>query len=387
MIIDFYAGKFGLTGKPDVQSHRQIIMKNTILLFFAGLILSMQSYAQPQRESDVNSPDKAKLDSMTAAINSQQYPNIHSVLISYRGNTVFERYFKGEDEEWGQKKGLIAHGPTDLHDLRSCSKSVVSACTGIAISKGMIKSINQRVMEFFPEYKSLDTGLRSKLTLEHLLTMSSGILWNEEVPYDNPLNSEIRMTSSPDPTKYVLSQPFTSKPGDLWSYNGGTTQLLAAVIKKVSGLEIDVFAVRYLFGPLGITNYEWKKFPGLDLPAAASGLRLTSRDMLKFGLLYLNDGVYDKKRILEGQWVNESMKTHISRGRGEGYGYQFWMMDSKSLGGDYMLPACVGNGDQRIFIDQKKQLVVVVTAGNYNKWDIPKGSFELLADYIYPALR
>ena len=362
-------------------------MKNTIILYFAALIVSVHSYAQPQHPSGIDSPDAAKLDSMTAAINSQQYSNIHGVLISHKGNTVFEKYFKGEDEEWGDKKGVVEHGPADLHDLRSCSKSIVSACIGVAISKGMMKNVHQRVMDFFPEYKSLDTGLRSKLTLENLLTMSSGISWNEDVPYDNPLNSEIRMTTSPDPIKYVLSQPFNARPGDLWSYNGGTTQLLAAVIKKVSGLEIDVFAVRYLFTPLGITKYEWKKFPGLDLPAAASGLRLTQRDMLKFGLLYLNNGMYDKKRILEEEWVKESMKTQISRGRGKGYGYQFWMMDGKNLGADYMLPACVGNGDQRIFIDQQKQLVVIITAGNYNKWDLPKGSFELLANYIYPALR
>jgi CubicO group peptidase (beta-lactamase class C family) len=373
----------------------------SLIVFFALLVACKQQKKPTDREepqsvqvietgeADAAGVNTHTLEDMEKAIISNDYPNIHSVLISKNGKLVYEHYFQGTDELWGDSLGLIQHGRQGLHDIRSISKSIVSACIGLAIEQGKIKDVNQRVFDFFPEYAKYNVGLKSSLTLEHLLSMTSGLEWNEDLPYSDPENSEIKMTSSPDPMEYVLSRPMESTPGAIWKYNGGTTQLLAAVIKKTTGLQIDDFAEQYLFGPLEISVFEWTKFPQTEMPAAASGLRLTSRDLLKFGMLYAQKGQWKGKQLLSEDWVGESIKSHIMFGRNNnvGYGYQFWVLDGNTIADNQNHPivAAVGNGDQRIYFDEVNQLIVVVTAGNYNKWSIKKDSEALLSDFIYPS--
>jgi CubicO group peptidase (beta-lactamase class C family) len=219
--------------------------------------------------------------------------------------------------------------------------------------------------------------------------MTSGLVWNEDIPYDNPENSEIKMINSANPVEYVLSQPMEVAPGQVWRYNGGTTQLLAAIIEKTTGKKIDQFANEYLFQPLGITSFEWNKYPGTDLPAAASGLRLRSRDLLKFGLLYNQKGVWQDKQIIDPKWIEESFQWHVSIGPNShgGYGYLFWLHTDSLPVISIPLIAAMGNGDQRIFIQKPLDLVIVITAGNYNKWGIKKNSDAIMLNYIYPAVK
>src|SRR5688572_21599128 len=218
--------------------------------------------------------DSSIVNKIDTAITNGTYPNIHSLLIVRNNKLVYEHYWPGIDQSWGEDLGIRMQGKDSLHDIRSISKSIVSACIGIAIQQGKIKSVDQKVLSFFPAYAAQDTGLKSALTIKHLLTMSSGLVWNEDVPYDNPENSEIKMILSPDPVGYVLSQPMAAPPGQVWKYNGGTTQLLAAILERTTGQSVDQFARDYLFKPLGITVFEWLKYPGTNMPAAASGLRL-----------------------------------------------------------------------------------------------------------------
>jgi CubicO group peptidase (beta-lactamase class C family) len=185
--------------------------------------------------------------------------------------------------------------------------------------------------------------------------MSSGLSWNEDVPYDNPENSEIKMIRSSNPVEYVLSQPMDFPPGKVWKYNGGTTQVLAAIIEKTTGKRVDQFAKEYLFKPLGIERFEWAQYPATNLPAAAS--------------------------------ISESSQSYVDRPGGGGYGYQFWLWKDTLNRKLTSLVACVGNGDQRIFIDKTNDMVVVVTAGNYNKWEIKNNSGALVKNYVYPALK
>ncbi|WP_332736177.1 serine hydrolase domain-containing protein [Flavihumibacter sp.] len=320
------------------------------------------------------------IEELNKQLDAGVYPNIHSVLIYKNDKLVFEKYYRGKDELWGDDLGVIEHRAGDLHDIRSISKSVVSACIGIAIDQGKIKSIDQKVFDFFKEYSVYDTGMKKELSIKHLLMMTSGLEWNEDVPYDNPENSEIQMTESADPIEFVLSRPMALPAGKEWKYNGGTTQLLAAIIERVSGKKLDAFASEYLFKPLGIKKFEWVKFPGTNNPAAASGLRLSSRDLLKFGILYRNKGKWNGKQILSGKWVEESFNTLIKfPGAGNNsYGYQFWLMNDTLQGKPVKIMAAVGNGDQRIFLDEVNDLVVVTTAGNYNLWTIKNNAYALL---------
>lgn len=347
---------------------------------------SFSGNKQKEIKSGINA---AIIKAMDSAVTNGIYPNIHSILISRGNKLLFEKYYHGKDEYWGRDLGIIRHAKDSLHDIRSISKSIVSACVGLAIEQGKIKNVNQRVFDFFPEFKRLDTGIISLLTVKHLLVMNSGLVWNEDLPYTDPQNSEIRMTRSGNPVEFVLSQPLEYPPGIQWKYNGGTTQLLASIIEKTTGKMIDEFANTYLFKPLGITKYDWVKFPGTQLPAAASGLRLTSEALLKFGLMYANNGLYNQKQIIPAQWVKESMQSHIVRPNTNGkgaYGYQLWILSDTVAGRPVHLVMGAGNGNQRIFIDKEHDLVAVITAGNYNKWNIKNNSNAVLKDFIYPAI-
>lgn len=313
------------------------------------------------------------------SIQTGYYPNRHSLLIYKNDKLVLEKYFSGKDEKaWAGDVGVIEHTANTLHDLRSVSKSIVSSCIGIAIAKGEIKDVDQKVFDFFPEYENFNVGSKKGLTIEHLLTMSSGLEWNEDIPYDNPQNSEMLMTASKDPLAYILSRPMADLPGTTWKYNGGTTQLLAEIIKRASGKSVAEFANENIFKKLGITEYEWVQFPGTDNPIAASGLRLRPRDILKFGILYQNNGQWKGEQVVSQLWVDQSFTSKVSRPGNGGYGYQFWIFNDTIQSKAMTWPAAVGNGDQRIFFDKQNDLLVVMTAGNYNKWDIKNNSFAIL---------
>lgn len=364
---------------PELRELKSKYIKmKKILPLLLSVFLFQDTHAQVINSSIIHS--------MEVVIGNGTYPNIHSILIAYHNKLVYEKYWTGQDENWGYDLGIAIHAKDSLHDVRSISKSIVSACIGIAIQQGKIKSVNEKIFDFFPEYAKQDTGIKSMLTIKHLLTMSSGLAWNEDVPYDNPENSEIRMIRSANQVEYVLSQPMDFPPGKVWNYNGGTTQLLAAILEKTTTMKVDEFANEYLFKPLGITRFEWAKYPGTNQPAAASGLRLTSRDLLKFGLLYNNRGIWNHKHIVPEKWVEESFQSQIKQPDGGSYGYQFWLHQDTIMNIPISIVACIGNGDQRIFFDKAHDLVVVVTAGNYNKWDIKNNSYALLKKYIYPAL-
>lgn len=375
-----------------------------IIQIFAGIlviIFSISGCSQPSEKASgterlttdsdfaIAKPESVGFDpviinELIDSIKTGFYPNRHSLLIYKNEQLVVEEYFTGKDENWGEDLGIVQYNDSLLHDLRSVSKSVVSACIGIAIAQGKIKSVDQPVFDFFEDYQQFNSEGREELTIKHLLTMTSGLKWNEEVPYDNPENSEIQMINSGDGIGFVLSREIVSQPGTVWQYNGGTTELLAEIIHRVSGQNVHEFAKEFLFLPIGISNSEWTISPATGFPAAASGLRLTPRSMLKFGMLYLQEGKWNGEHIVPKEWVTESFEPHILRPDGEGYGYQFWIFDYVIQGKTLHLPVAVGNGDQRIFYDFKNKMLIVTTAGNYNQWYIENDASAVL-EKVYTA--
>ena len=178
---------------------------------------------------------------MTQKIKEQEYPNIHSVLIAEKGHLIYEEYFEGKDENFGRDLGFVKHNDTTLHDIRSISKSVVAILIGTCIDRGLIKGVDEKISSFYPEYAF--EGEKAEWTIEHFLTMTTGLRWNENVSYDNPSNDEIKMNSSEDPINYVFSQPIETVPGTTWNYNGGATQILANIVEKVS--KQNIFSYLY----------------------------------------------------------------------------------------------------------------------------------------------
>jgi len=291
--------------------------------------------------------------------------NAHAILIARHGKLVYEHYFTGEDWAWGKPLGSVAYDASKLHDLRSITKSVTSLLFGIAVDRGWIADLDTPVFHFFPEYADLRAAEKDKITLRHLLTMSAGFAWNEDLPYANPQNSERLMTDAPDRCRYVLEQPIVRPPGRAYIYNGGLTALLAAILPKATGQPLDVLAQRELFSPLGIGEVEWIRY--LDgTPVAASGLRMRPRDLLKIGQIVLDGGCWQGKQVVSRAWIEESTAPHIN---GEGlffYGYQWWLGRSLSNREEIKWISGVGYGGQRLYIVPSKGLVVVTMAGLYN---------------------
>lgn len=327
------------------------------------------------------------MNDMTDSIIKGVYPNVHSVLVFKNNKLVYEKYWPGMDWAWGRITGLRYHNRDSLHDLRSISKTFVAAAVLLAIEQYKI-SLHQRVFDFFPEYAKYDTGIKREITIKHLLTMSSGFEWNELIDYIDSANSIRKMHRTPDPLEYFFSQRLIQKPGEVFNYNGGNTETLAAIIRKVSKMPIDTFINRYIFKPLGISQYYWHRRP-FDSSRIMSdaGLRLRSRDMGKLGLLFINDGRWHGKQILPSHLVMESMQQQVDRDKLNGYTYQMWLWRDTVMKTLVTSVQAAGNGGQRIVINKELKLVIVITAGNYrNEENVKKKSDDLYLDFIYPAV-
>ncbi len=357
-------------------------MKKVLYLL---LLILVTCQKPPQAQKAIHQISSSHLENLDAALNSGEFENIHSILISQNDSLIYKRYLPGRDYTWGNVDlGTVLYNDTTLHDTRSISKSVVSACIGIALDRGIIQSLEQKVFEFFPNYVHFGDSIKNQITLRHLLTMSDGLKWDES---GTPITgSEIEMENSEDPIAFILSQPMEYAPGEKWNYNGGATELLAQVIQKQSGLTIYEFAQLYLFEPLEISKHQWVNYGSNGIPAGPSGLRLTSLDLLKIGQLYLNGGKWKGRQILSDKWVKESLKTSIYKEEFKavkaGYGYQFWTWEHPTETGSHYLAVAHGLGDQKIYVDQKNELLVVVTAGNYFNPDLMFQSMGLL-DILY----
>lgn len=295
--------------------------------------------------------------------------NVHAVLMARNGKLVFEHYFTGKDEAWGKPLGKVTYDADKHHDLRSITKSVVALAFGIARERGGLDDLDQPVFDFFPEHADLATGEKKDITLRHLLEMSTGLEWNEDVPYSDPANSEICMTHAQDRCRYDLEQPLVRSPGRAWIYNGGTTALIAEIIFRTTGLQVDALAREALFVPLGITESDWLTYDN-GVPIAASGLRLKPRDLLKLGQLVLDRGKAGDRQIVPSDWIDAMTTPQINGMMQFFYGYQWWLGRSLINRQEVTWSAGVGWGGQRLFVVPSQNLVVVVHAGLYDKPDM-----------------
>jgi CubicO group peptidase (beta-lactamase class C family) len=356
-----------------------LVNKIPTLLFGLLLIVGCDNTVKKNKPVRLHNESSSKIiNEITDSIYSSYYPNIHSLLIYNSGEVMYEKYFEGEDQLWGDQIGRIKFDENTLHDVRSISKSVVSACIGIAIKEGSIESINQNIFDFFEDYKELETGQKNKLTVRHLLTMTSGLDWDESVPINN---TEGELEKSLDKVSFVLSRDLIHDPGKKWNYSGGNTELLAHIILRTTGKNIYQYAKEKIFDKINIENSTWTNYAGTNIPASASGLRLTSRGLLNFGLLYLNDGKWENEQILPSLWANESLKTTILHKDSQelmgGYGYQFWTWEQPFKGDNIHMADASGNGGQKIIIDKSNQILIVITAGNYNNWTLENDSYSI----------
>ena len=298
--------------------------------------------------------DSARLAQMLDSIR-QQHLSLHSLLVIRNGYIVSETYF----EPFGQES---------RHELYSCTKSFISTLIGIAIDQGYIDGTDRRVVDFFPEvtFANLDSQKES-MTLEDLLTMRSGLDWQEGDPVYQA------MYQSADWVRFVLDKPIAQPPGSLFNYCSGCSHVLSAILQQSVGMNARAYAEKNLFTPLGISNLRWDT-DASGIPIGGWGLQMTSRDMAKLGYLYLQGGKWDGQQILSAGWVKAATQMHTGTDGELGYGYQWWTYPSR---GAY---TALGRFGQTIFVVPEAALIVVTTAGIDNHDPI----FQWIEQYILP---
>jgi CubicO group peptidase (beta-lactamase class C family) len=363
------------------------------------------NYRPPENINDgfeVGSLDEANIDSalIEKAVDSiyrGRYEEVHSILIYRDGKLVFEEYFKGHIFKYDTVNNTNHHGDlvawdrTMLHNVMSVTKSITSACIGIAVDNGFIGSVHQSIFDYLPNYQHLKKDGKDKITIEHLLTMTSGLSWNEwALPYSNPKNDVIMMALAEDPVIYYLNKPLLDEPGTSFNYAGGSNILLGEILRNATKMNIDEFSGKYLFGPLGIAQYFWTKYRNGVIDAAGS-IKITPRDMAKIGVTFLNRGVWKGKRVISEEWVDKSAVSF--RGNSwmndwddhygmRGYSYSWWTHQFVRSGNRINMFYAAGWGGQFIMVIPELNTVGVFTCGNYTAYRPP---FEILKKFILPA--
>jgi CubicO group peptidase (beta-lactamase class C family) len=288
---------------------------------------------------------------MNSSVLDEMIQHIEDLSAPMRGLIVTRNGYIVKESHWAY------YTNRSTHHIFSCTKSFTGTLVGIAIKEGFIDNVGQRVIDFFPgmTIENLDSR-KEAMTLEHVLTMTTGLDWNEwNNSYADPTNMYNQMFGSPNPIQFFLDLPMVHEPGEQWMYTTGASHLLSAIIQETTGMTTREFAEEYLFDPLNITIGTWN----VDVQGINNGgtqLYVTTRAMAKLGLLYLNNGTWDGEEILPEDWVYQASSPHANIAQDMDYGYQWWI-DTP----DGMYHA-VGSEGQYIYVVPEYNVVFSITA-------------------------
>jgi CubicO group peptidase (beta-lactamase class C family) len=273
---------------------------------------------------------------------AEAMPRLHSLLVSRGGELLIERYFNGKDQ-------------ADIANVKSVSKSLISALVGIAIDRGHIASLRQPIADYFgDELASQTDAPKRAITIEHLLTMQSGLETTSNRNYG-------AWVLSPDWVAYALRQPLENPPGTTMVYSTGNTHLLSAILTEATGRDTLTYARDVLAQPLGFYLAAWPKDPR-GVYFGGNDMELTPRQMLAFGELYLNDGRANGKQIVPQRWVEASLvpRAESRRERDRYYGYGWWIRDAAGV----TTPYAWGFGGQFIILVPELDVAIVATSAS-----------------------
>lgn len=315
--------------------------------------------------------DTKKLSALDSVIKAE-YSNISGIVIVRNGSIAYEKYYNG-------------YGADDALHVASVTKSVLSALVGIAINKGFIKSTDQKVLDFFPEYRlRVNEMQKREIRIKHLLTMTAPYSYDQE-PFE-------ALCSSPDWAKFTLDSIDEKGKIGSFKYSTAGAHLLSTIITRSTGKSARKFANEYLFKPIGmkgIPDYEMKAFGYEDLfgkdvrgwvkdPSGNStggwGLTLTPRDMARFGFLYLNQGLWDNQQIIPRKWIEETTAMNPNH-----YGYLWWLFNDNGV---FAYSALGDGGNVICCIPEKDMVVAIASEFMMNARD----RLTLIKEHIIPAV-
>jgi CubicO group peptidase (beta-lactamase class C family) len=323
----------------------------------------------------VSTPAQQGLDPMLVAelyYNAGELERLYGLLVVKNGHLIAEKYFH---EGSAAQKARV----------QSVTKSYTSALVGIALERGCLSSVNQRMLDFFPEVAGQITDPRKEqITIRELLQMRAGFPWEESDPalWEGLLSGRY--------VPLIEGFPLVRDPGTAFHYSNLTSNWLGIIVDRACGAHLRPYAEENLFSPMGVEAGKW----GTDWDGHNNGcgdLHLTARDMAKFGLLYINDGEYEGNQILPADWVHDSLQTYsedawdnIGRFHDIGYGYHWW----SAKAGDHGVSFAWGHGGQLIVLVDELDMVVVTTADPFylqhdgQSWKHEKATISLVADFV-----
>jgi CubicO group peptidase (beta-lactamase class C family) len=337
------------------------VTKMKVLILSVLILITLNLQSQTIQLTDLDSAT-ATADRLIETNPRIFFKNVECFIVSYDGQT---------------RKDL-------LHHIQSQTKSIVSLLLGIAIDKGFVQGEDELVSICFPGYFTSAGSVKSDLTIKDILTMSAGFEWEEMIPLDDPENDNINMFNSRDYLKYILSKPVSDSLYVHFNYNSGCPMIIAGIIEKAAQMRLDRFAEKYLLEPLGITDYRWIK-DSTGFCHAGGGLYMKPADMVKIGLLVMNQGMWKNQQIISENRIRKIIHPCIAANFGEReYGY-FWRINKYALnqGRTVTVVSAEGAGGQKLYIFPDYKLVVAFTERNYTT---PQVSPLFIRESILPLL-
>jgi CubicO group peptidase (beta-lactamase class C family) len=314
------------------------------------------------------------LAALGQAIENDEHPDFHSLLIARHGQLVFESYYHGYDS-------------TQLHDIRSAGKSFTSTLIGIAIDQGSIPNVDAPILPYFKQYephRNVDHWKES-IRVQDLLMMMSGLDADDNDP--STPGCENNMLKSDSWIRYSLDLPMREAPGQSWVYAGTNSMLLAGLLESATERPFLDFAIDHLFEPLGIANFAWETSPQGEV-AGQGFLSMCARDMLKLGQLFLKGGSWLGQQVVSRQWAEAatSCRVELPNERDAGYGYQWWRISLNLEARSFKCYFASGNGGNKIFVLPSLDMVVGMASSAYGQPYMHTRSHEVLRQVVRAAV-
>ncbi|MBC3760019.1 serine hydrolase [Hyunsoonleella sp. SJ7] len=358
-----------------------------------------ESTEKASKTISVQKDISAVADSINLEINNGEYGLIDRFMVIQNEKLLADFKYEQDYETIAQKYDTTNHqynynhpnwhpyyNQTNLHTLQSTTKSITSILLGIAFDLNKDFDVNTSVVSLFENYdvKSWDKR-KNEMTIEDLLTMRSGLKWNE-ADYNDPFNDCTLLEESDEWIKFVLDKPTDTIPGTKFNYNSGASVLLGKIVRIITGKRIDKWAEETLFEPLGIKDYYWKETPDGEIDTEG-GLYLSPEDLSKIGLLFLNKGKWNNKQIVSEYWTKIATSPVVQDVNPDdesktGYGYQWWV--PKHSNGRSEVFATNGFGGQYLMLAPDYNLIVVFNGWNIND-KVQKSTWKVLEDRIIPV--
>jgi len=381
--------------KKTTNLYRQYFLLSTNLILILSMLvgcgpstaeLATVSYAPlPGDDWKVSTPAEQGLDPNLVAelyYNAAELDTLYGLLIVKNGHLIAEGYF---NEGSIEQKAFLA----------SATKSFTSALVGIALDQDCLSSIDQKMIEFFPEFADqIDDPRKEQITIRDLLQMRSGYVWEERTSYMDEL-----FASGGYMLPLIVEFPLTNDPGTEFGYSNLTSHILAIIVARGCDTNLNSFAQEHLFSPIGAEVGDWSQDED-GYYYGAHGIPLSARDRAKFGLLYLNDGEYDGNQVVSSDWVEDSLQKYSERidisgwipgitsrigyYRDLGYGYQWW----SARAGDHEFSYAAGHGGNQIILLDEFDMVIVTSAdrlwGQFggDAWEKEKAIIDVMGKFI-----